>query len=80
MSDLVPESFARELAADIDEAVRSEKESPYHEQEFTRIILDRLSDEGALENPFRCGRRAPSKERSTASAAIRRRMMKSALP
>jgi hypothetical protein len=51
MSDVVPESFARELAFDVDEAVRSEKESPYHEQEFTRIVLDRLSEEGALENP-----------------------------
>lgn len=52
MIDVVPESFAREIAFDVDLAVRSEKESPYHEQEFTRIILDRLSDEGALENPI----------------------------
>jgi hypothetical protein len=52
MNDFVPESFAWELAAEVDEAVRSEKESPYHEQEFTRIILDRLAEEGALENPI----------------------------
>src|SRR5688572_29477904 len=52
VSNLVPESFARELAIEVDEAVRSEKESPYHEQEFTRIILERLSEEGALENPI----------------------------
>lgn len=46
------QSFARELASEVDEAVRSGQESPYHEQEFTRIVLDRLADEGALENPI----------------------------
>jgi hypothetical protein len=52
MTDLVPESFARELATEVNEAVDSERDSPYHEQEFTRIILDRLAEEGALENPI----------------------------
>jgi hypothetical protein len=52
MDDLAPESFARELASDVEEAVLSGQESPYHEQEFTRIVLERLADEGALENPI----------------------------
>jgi AIPR protein len=52
MVDLALETFARELAAEVDEAVQSGQESPYHEQEFTRIVLDRLADDGALENPI----------------------------
>jgi hypothetical protein len=52
MIDLAIESFARQLAEDVNEAVLSEQESPYHEQEFTRIVLERLADEGALENPI----------------------------
>jgi hypothetical protein len=52
MDDLALETFARELASEVEEAVRSGQESPYHEQEFTRIVLDRLADEGALENPI----------------------------
>jgi hypothetical protein len=52
MSELALESFARELAAETDEAVHSGEESPYHEQEFTKIVLERLADEGALENPI----------------------------
>jgi hypothetical protein len=52
MSDLALESFARDLAGEVEEAVLSGQESPYHEQEFTRIVLERLADEGALENPM----------------------------
>ncbi|MBK3664786.1 AIPR family protein [Bradyrhizobium diazoefficiens] len=52
MIDLPLETFARELASEVDEAVLSGQESPYHEQEFTRIVLDRLADDGALENPI----------------------------
>lgn len=51
MSDLALEAFARDLAGEVEEAVHSGQESPYHEQEFTRIVLERLADEGALENP-----------------------------
>jgi hypothetical protein len=51
MSDEVIETFARELAADVDDAVRSGDESIYSEEEFTRIVLDRLGEEGAIENP-----------------------------
>ena len=51
MSDLALESYARELDAEVDEAVRSGNESPYHEREFTRIVLDELAEIGAVENP-----------------------------
>jgi hypothetical protein len=52
MNDLALEAFARELASEVEEAVLSGEESPYHEREFTRIILERLAEEGALENPI----------------------------
>lgn len=52
MNDLVLEAFARGLASEVEEAVRCGQESPYHEQEFTRAVLERLADEGALENPI----------------------------
>ncbi len=51
MNDLALETYARELIAEVDESVHSGKESPYQEREFTRIVLDGLGDEGALENP-----------------------------
>lgn len=46
------EAFARELQTDVAEAVASGTGSPYEVEEFTRIVLDRLSDEGVLENPI----------------------------
>src|SRR4051812_26180884 len=52
MDDLALKAFSKELSSEIEEAVQSGEESPYHEQEFTRIVLERLSDEGALENPI----------------------------
>jgi hypothetical protein len=51
VTDLALESYARELEAEVDEAVRSGNESPYHEREFTRIVLDDLAEIGAVENP-----------------------------
>ncbi|WFU55726.1 AIPR family protein [Bradyrhizobium pachyrhizi] len=51
MSDEAIETFARELAAEVEEAIRSGDASIYSEEEFTRIVLDRLGDEGAIENP-----------------------------
>jgi hypothetical protein len=51
MSDLALEAYARELDAEVDEAVRSGNDTPYHEREFTRIILDDLAEIGAVENP-----------------------------
>lgn len=51
MSDDPIEIFARDLAAEVDEAVRSGTSSVFSEEEFTRLVLDRLGDEGVVENP-----------------------------
>lgn len=45
------EAFARELAAEVEEGISSGSGSVYSEEEFTRVVLDRLDDEGTLENP-----------------------------
>ena len=45
-------AFARELHLDVEEAVQSGDASIYQEVEFTRILLDQLADEGAVENPI----------------------------
>lgn len=51
MSDEDPvDSFARDLAAEVAEATQTG--SPYEVEEFTRIVLERLADEGVLENPI----------------------------
>src|SRR5215467_11196729 len=52
MSDEAIETFARELAAEVDEATQCGDGSIYSEEEFTRIVLDRLGDERAVENPI----------------------------
>ncbi|MGY4305165.1 hypothetical protein ACVIJ6_002408 [Bradyrhizobium sp. USDA 4369] len=52
MSEEAIEIFARELAAEVDEAVQLGDNSIYSEEEFTRLVLDRLGDEGAIENPM----------------------------
>lgn len=52
MNDLSLEEFARDLALDVDEAVEKGQETPDHEREFTRIVIEDLSEEGALENPI----------------------------
>lgn len=44
--------FARDLAAEVEDATGSGDGSVYSEEEFTRIILDRLGDDGALDNPI----------------------------
>ncbi|MCB1503607.1 MAG: AIPR family protein [Anaerolineales bacterium] len=46
------EAFARELQTDVSDAVASGNGSPYEIEEFTRIVLERLADEGVLENPI----------------------------
>ncbi|WP_316197045.1 AIPR family protein [Bradyrhizobium sp. SZCCHNS3053] len=51
MSDEAIEAFARELAGEVDEAIQSGQGSIYSEEEFTRVVLDRLGEEGAIENP-----------------------------
>ncbi|SDT08859.1 AIPR family protein [Bradyrhizobium canariense] len=51
MTDEAMEAFARKLASEVDEAIQSGDGSIYSEEEFTRIVLERLGDEGAIENP-----------------------------
>src|SRR5215207_2842758 len=52
MNDDAIETFALDLAAEVDEAVRAGDASVYSEVEFTRIVLERLAEEGAVENPI----------------------------
>ncbi|MGA7178150.1 MAG: AIPR family protein [Thiobacillaceae bacterium] len=46
------DAFARELFAEVADAVASGTNSPYEVEEFTRIVLERLADEGVFENPI----------------------------
>jgi len=52
MSDEGLVLYSRDLAAEIDDAIRSGDGAVYSEEEFTRIVLDKLGDEGALDNPI----------------------------
>lgn len=52
MTDELLEEFAREMSANVDEATQSSTGSPYPEQEFTRLVLEQLADESAMENPI----------------------------
>jgi hypothetical protein len=51
MSDPELEAYARELAARVTDAAEDGPNGLYNEQEFTRIILDELGEEGAVEEP-----------------------------
>ncbi len=51
MSDAL-EAFARELAADVDEAVQADSAEPYSEIQFTRLIIDELAERNVFENPI----------------------------
>src|SRR5947209_5219782 len=52
MSDEGLVQYAHDLAAEVEDAVRSGDGGVYDEEEFTRIILEKLGDEGALDNPI----------------------------
>lgn len=52
MSEAPLDMFARELADDVDEAVRSDEAEPYSEIQFTRLMLDELADRNVFENPI----------------------------
>jgi hypothetical protein len=52
MSDEDLVLYARDLAAEIEEAIRAGDGAVYSEEEFTRIVLDKLGDDGALDNPI----------------------------
>jgi hypothetical protein len=47
MSDEGLNRYARDLLAEVDEAG-----AVYSEEEFTRLVLDKLGDEGVLDNPI----------------------------
>jgi hypothetical protein len=51
MSDEGLIHYARDLAAEVEDAIREGDGAVYSEEEFTRVILDKLGDEGALDNP-----------------------------
>lgn len=44
--------FARALRAEVEEALSAGGGEPYSEPEFTRIVLERLADDGIVENPI----------------------------
>ncbi len=52
MTETPLEEFARELAAEVEEAVRSDANEPYHEIQITRYLLDELADRNVFENPI----------------------------
>lgn len=52
MSDEGLERFAQDLAAEVEEAIDTEDGAVYSEKEFTRLVLEKLGDEGALDNPI----------------------------
>lgn len=45
------DAYARELAARVVDAAESGLQGVYNEHEFTRIVLDELGEEGAIEDP-----------------------------
>jgi hypothetical protein len=51
MSDQALISYANDLRAEVEHSIQSEAESVCSEEEFTRIVLDKLADQGALDNP-----------------------------
>lgn len=51
MSDTAFDAFARSLADEVEEGISSGIGEIYSEVEFTRIVLERLADEGVVENP-----------------------------
>jgi hypothetical protein len=51
MSDQALISYAYDLGTEVEHSIQAEAESVCAEEEFTRIVLDKLADEGALDNP-----------------------------
>jgi AIPR protein/abortive infection phage resistance-like protein len=52
MTDAPLDAFARDLADDIDEAVRTDTAEPYSETQFTRLMLEELAERNVFENPI----------------------------
>ena len=51
MTDEALIRYAHGLSAEIEDFIQAGAEAVYSEEEFTRIVLDKLADEGALDNP-----------------------------
>ena len=51
MSDQALISYAHDLRAEVEHSTQGEAELVCSEEEFTRIVLDKLADEGVLDNP-----------------------------
>jgi len=45
-------NYARDLAAEVEEAIGGGDGGVSSEEEFTRLVLDKLGDDGALDNPI----------------------------
>jgi hypothetical protein len=52
MSDEALVNYARDLAAEVEESIQGQDGAVYSEEEFTRLVLDKLGDDGALDNPM----------------------------
>jgi hypothetical protein len=52
MSDEGLIRYANDLAGEVEEALRAGDGAVYSEEEFTRLVLDKLGDEGVLDNPI----------------------------
>jgi AIPR protein len=51
MSDQALISYAYDLGTEVEHSIQDEAKSVCPEEEFTRIVLDRLTEEGALDSP-----------------------------
>ena len=51
MSDQALISYAYNLEAEVEHSAQGEAEWVCPEEEFTRIVLEKLADEGTLDNP-----------------------------
>ena len=52
MTEVALLEFAQDLTAEVKEAVDADEHTIYPEIEFTRVVLERLGEEGVLENPI----------------------------
>src|SRR5262245_15775510 len=52
MADEALLNYARNLAAEVEEAIQGGDGAVYSEEEFTHLVLDKLGDDGALDNPM----------------------------
>src|SRR5262249_2971141 len=51
MTDEALIRYARDLSEEIEDSMEADPDAVYSEEAFTRLVLDKLADEGALDNP-----------------------------